>query len=175
LYYRPQQHKKVVVLSSNTQKRSPISKEHATTFLELVANDLYSRFGDELSDVTLVFPNRRASLFFSKHLSFIITKPTWAPPTIAINDIMINTSGLTPEDPIKLVFTLHSIYQRIQSESVPIEDFYFWGDVMLSDFDEVDRHLVDAKQLYSNIKDLKEIENSFGGLTPQRLHRCYEH
>jgi CRISPR/Cas system-associated exonuclease Cas4 (RecB family) len=137
-------------------------------FLKLVANDLTARFGIDLSGVTLVFPNRRAQLFFNQYLANIIEKPVWAPQVTTIPEIMHKISGFQNDDPISLVTKLFLIYRKIKGNDEPFENFYFWGEVMLADFDQIDKYMVNAQQLFSNIKDIKDIEERFGGLTPEQ-------
>lgn len=118
--------------------------------------------------MALVFPNQRAGLFFSKHLAKHIRKPILMPPLLTINDIMIKASGLTKEDPIHSVFKLFRIYQKHMGVERNLENFYFWGEVLLSDFDQADRFLVNTRQLFANVKELKEIEKRFDELTPEQ-------
>ncbi len=139
-----------------------------TSFLSLVAQDLINRYGENISVVTLVFPSRRAGLFFNTHLAKLIDKPIWTPPVVTINELMQGIANLTPDDPIKLVTKLYNIYNSVKGTNEPFESFYFWGEVMLADFDQIDKYLVDPKQIFSNIKDIKEIEEQFGGLTPEQ-------
>ncbi len=141
-----------------------------TPFLKLVAQDLIARFGNDISNVTLVFPSRRAGLFFNTYLSKLIQKPIWSPTVVTITELMQQVTSLTLADPIKLVTNLYNTYCSVKGSSEPFENFYFWGEVMLADFDQVDKYLVDPKQLFSNIKDIKDIEEQFGGLTEEQSH-----
>ena len=136
-----------------------------TPFLNLVAQDLISRYGDNISNVTLVFPSRRAGLFFNTYLAKLIDKPIWSPTMVTINELMQQVSELTVDDPIRLVTKLYNVYQGIKGTEEPFDNFYFWGEVMLADFDQVDKYLVDPKRLFTNIKDIKDIEEQFGELT----------
>jgi RecB family exonuclease len=138
------------------------------TFLHLVVNDLKQRYPDNLSDVTLIFPNRRAGLFFNKYLSENISKPIWAPSVTTINHTMLQLSGLKLADPIMLVAKLYEVYCKVTKTQEPFDDFYFWGEIMLADFDQIDKYLVDARMLFANVKDLKEIEARFDGLTDEQ-------
>jgi CRISPR/Cas system-associated exonuclease Cas4 (RecB family) len=139
-----------------------------TPFLKIVAQDLISKYGDKVCDITLVFPSNRAGLFFNSYLSNLIAKPIWAPKSITINRLMQDVSGIKIDDPISLVTNLYNTFCKVKGIREPFEDFYFWGEVMLADFDQVDKYLIDPKQLYSNIKNLKDIDKQFGGLTPEQ-------
>lgn len=146
-----------------------------TPFLEIVAEDLFSKFGEKISEVTLVFPSRRAALFFNTYLSKLISKPIWSPSVTTINDIMQQVSGLSLDDPIRLVTKLYNIFNRVKGSNEPFENFYFWGEVMLADFDQVDKYLVNPNQLFTNIKDIKDIEEQFGELTSEQAQVLKEY
>lgn len=138
------------------------------SFLQLVAQDLANRFGENISNVTLVFPSRRASLFFNSHLSKLIQQPIWTPKVLTINELMEQIAGTMVGDSIKLVATLFNVYKGLKNTDESFDNFYFWGEVMLADFDQIDKYLVDPKQLFTNIKDIKDIENQFGELSPEQ-------
>lgn len=140
-----------------------------TPFLNLVAKDLVARYGESISEATLVFPSRRAGLFFNTHLTKLIDKPIWSPTVVTVSELMQQVAKLRPDDPIKLVTKLYNIYSMVKGSSEPFENFYFWGEVMLADFDQIDKYLVEPRQLFSNIKDIKDIEEQFGGLTPEQI------
>ncbi|MGM0504906.1 MAG: PD-(D/E)XK nuclease family protein, partial [Bacteroidota bacterium] len=111
------------------------------TFLKHIAEDLYNRYGDKISGLCLVFPNQRAGLYFKKYLSELTTKPIWSPKTTTINELMQEISGLTIADPIKILFELYQIYKQAKKSEEPFDDFYFWGEMMLNDFDDIDKYL----------------------------------
>lgn len=138
-------------------------------FLKLTAQYLIEDFGSEISNINLVFPNRRASLFFNKYLSELIDEPIWQPNIVTISDLMYRISGLRQVDSVSLIIKLYEIYQKQLHSTETFDSFYFWGEVMLADFDQVDKYRVDAKKLFTNIVDLKEIDERFGGLTPEQI------
>jgi len=138
-------------------------------FLKLVADDLLEDYGKEISNLTLVFPNRRASLFFNKYLSESIEQPIWQPNFTTITDIMYNVSGLRQVDNISLIVRLYDIYTKQFHSVETFDNFYFWGEVMLADFDQIDKYGVEANKLFTNIFDIKEIDERFGGFTPHQL------
>jgi len=140
-----------------------------TPFLKLVANDLYRDFGKEISDINLVFPNRRASLFFNKYLSESIEDPIWQPSIATISDLMYRISGLKQVDPVSLIIKLYDIYSKQLHSQETFDSFYFWGEVMLADFDQIDKYRVDSDRLFTNIVDIKEIDERFGGFSPEQL------
>lgn len=140
-----------------------------TPFLKLVANDLINDFGKEISNINLVFPNRRASLFFNKYLSEAINEPIWQPNIVTISDLMYRISGLNQLDPVTMIIKLYDIISKQLHSQETFDSFYFWGEVMLADFDQIDKYRVDTKMLFTNIVDIKEIDERFGGFTPEQI------
>ncbi|MBK7651650.1 MAG: hypothetical protein IPJ20_14230 [Flammeovirgaceae bacterium] len=122
--------------------------------------------------VTLVFPNRRAALYFRKHLSEIITQPLFAPNLITIEDFISEMATVRVPDKLELVHRLHASYQQIinaaGTRSEPFDQFYFWGDMLLRDFDELDKYLVNAEQLFKDLRNQKELDSSFDYLTEEQ-------
>lgn len=125
------------------------------TFLQLVADDLYDKIGTELADTAVVFPNKRASLFFNEHLASKAGHPVWAPTYITISDLFRSLSSLQICDPIRQVCLLHRVYSQVTNKEESLDKFYFWGELLLNDFDDVDKNLVDTHRLFSNLSDLK--------------------
>ena len=137
-------------------------------FLKLVAQDLFSRYGDDLEKVNLVFPTRRAGLFFAKYLATMVAKPLWHPPVLSISDMMLKTSGYRLADQLSLVLELYKVYTRVMKSEESFDKFYFWGEVMLMDFDTVDKYRVDSSMLFRNIKAIKELEGKFDAVTDEQ-------
>ncbi len=136
-------------------------------FLEEVAEALYARYGEGLSDRAVLFPSRRARLFFVDALSRIARQPMWQPQWVTIDDLMSEISGLRCGERIRLITELYRIYSEFHDE--PFDKFYFWGDLLLNDFDTIDKYRIDARMLFRNISDLKEIEADISYLTPEQL------
>ena len=137
------------------------------SFIDEVVSSLYGRYGDDISSLNLVFPSRRARLFFSDALSRVTLRPVWQPRFVGINDLMQQISGIVCGDRIKLVTELYKVYSRHHDES--FDEFYFWGDMLLSDFDQIDKYLIDADMLFSNIGDLKALEGDHSYLTDDQI------
>jgi len=134
-------------------------QEGMKTFVERAAAELYARYGAGISQMNLVFPNKRARLFFNEALSRQIDAPLWQPSYISIDDLVRELSSLTLADNLRLVTELYKIYNEIHPE--PFDKFYQWGVLLLADFDMVDKYLIDPRRLYTNIGDLKEIDAYF--------------
>lgn len=138
-------------------------------FLYNVAQVYYKQYGQEVSNFTFVFPNRRAGLFFQKYLSEIARKPIFSPEILTIADLFSRLSGLNTADRIEQLFMLYNIYKKVSGSLETFDEFLFWGEMLLNDFDDVDKYLVDAQQLFSNIQDLKEIDAGFSYLTEEQI------
>ena len=126
-------------------------------FLQNIAKTLHQTYNDKLSECCIVFPNRRSGLFFNKYLSEI-GKPTPSPVILTINELMQKLSHLqVPDNDLILIFTLFKIYKKERKTTENFDEFYFWGQMLLNDFDALDKYLVDAKDLFQNLASLKEI------------------
>jgi CRISPR/Cas system-associated exonuclease Cas4 (RecB family) len=130
-------------------------------FLKEVATYLYQNHNQELKDTCLVFPNRRAGVFFSRYLSQMIDKPVWIPPIRTIANLMKEISGYQPGDPLTLVYDLFNVYKGKKKSDETFDEFYYWGEMLLNDFDDIDKYLVDPAQLFQNLADLKVLEEQF--------------
>ena len=137
------------------------------TFIEEVASRLYDKYGDEVSSLTMIMPSKRSRLFFAEALARVATRPVWEPSYSSIDDLMCSISGLRKADRLRLIAELYKIYSSYHEET--FDKFYHWGEVLLADFDMVDKYLVDASQLFSNISDLKELESDLSYLSPEQL------
>ncbi len=137
-------------------------------FLQNIAKTLHQTYKDKLSGCCIVFPNRRSGLFFNKYLSEITGKPN--PAILTINELMQKLSHLQiADDELILIFTLFKIYKKERKTTENFDEFYFWGQMLLNDFDALDKYLVDAKDLFQNLKSLQEIENQFNYLSPEQI------
>jgi len=138
-------------------------------FLENIARSLYREFGNTLNRHCLVFPNRRAGLYFLKYLAAGIDKPVWAPTVLTINELFRSYSSLQIAGNEILLFELYKVYRQIKKIPESFDEFYFWGDMLLNDFDDIDKYLVDASLIFRNVSDIRNIDQQFGGLTESQV------
>ncbi|WP_420577901.1 PD-(D/E)XK nuclease family protein [Ekhidna sp.] len=131
------------------------------TFLSEVADHLLTKHANHLGDCTVVFPNRRAGLFLKKHLSKKVEKPVWSPTVLSLEDFLFRFSHTKKADTLTLVFELYESFKQHQSSGEGFETFYFWGEMLLRDFEEVDHYLVSSKQLFHHIKSDRQIAEDF--------------
>lgn len=129
-----------------------------TPFLKLVADDLYGKLGGDFQDVTLIFPNKRASLFFNEHLwENAGGRTIWTPEYTTISELFAQLSDCTVGDPIGLAVKLWEVYRRRMNPSKSLDQLYSLMEMMLSDFQDIDNNLVEPRKLFLNIADLKEL------------------
>ena len=135
-------------------------------FLKQVADHYYA-LGD-ISSRCFVFPNRRSMVFFSKYLCDAVKGniPVIAPQMLTINDLFYKVAGLVSSDRVRLLLELFECYKALNPKHETLDEFVFWGDVILGDFNDVDKYLVDASQLFTNIADYKSIQDTYEHLTP---------
>ena len=136
-------------------------------FLQEVAADLYDRYGDDISSLSVLFPSRRARLFFIDALSGIAERPLWQPRWTTIDELMSEISGLRIGDRVRLVTELYKVYSEFHPES--FDKFYFWGEMLLTDFDTIDKYLIDADMLFRNLF-LQIFQNCRGGVDADIPH-----
>ena len=129
------------------------------TFLEYVAEDLLKKYGTDLSRITLVFPNKRASLFLNEHLARMADGPLWSPAYTTISQLFRDRSERVVADNIKLVCDLYRIYVQCTGTTETLDHFYGWGMLMLSDFDDIDKNLADATDVFRNLSNIHELDD----------------
>ena len=138
-------------------------------FLQDIARYVYSKYKDELKDTCIVFPNKRARLYFNRYLSGLTDKPVWSPSYYTINELMQHLSGLQLADPLTLVFELYSSFVAVTKSTESFDDFYVYCEILLADFDDIDKYLIDPEDLFKNLANLKNIENSFDYLSDEQI------
>ena len=149
------------------------TKVSAKTFLQDVAEKVFAA-SPKLDEVTVVFPNRRAILYFRKHLSDLLDKPAFPPTLLTIEEFIGHHSDLKVPDKLELIYELYKIYNQIIRKHEAdgglggIEEFYFWGEMLLRDFEEIDKYMVDAVHLFKDLSHLKELDSNFDFLTEEQ-------
>lgn len=129
-------------------------------FLRQVARHYYE--GHQIEHCCFVFPNRRSLVFFRKYLGGLVReRPLLAPEMYTINDFFYKVYDVHATDKLHLLLELYNCYRELNPEAEPLDEFIFWGDVMLSDFDDIDKYLVDARGLFRNVSDFKQIQDTY--------------
>jgi hypothetical protein len=127
-----------------------------------------------LDQVILVLPNRRAGLFIGKHLGNLIDKPHWMPQIKTIEDVFYTYAENKPADQLTLIFELYKIYTGIHPRAETFDRFYYWGEMILKDFNDLDNFLVNAEKLYHQLEEIKTLENDFSYLTENQIKLIQE-
>jgi len=129
------------------------------SFLEHVASDLLDKYGTDLSRIAVVFPNKRAALFLNEYLARQAGRPLWSPSYITISDLFRSHSHRQVADPIKLVCELHQCFTQCTGIDETLDHFYGWGQLLLSDFDDVDKNMASADHVFANLRDIHELDD----------------
>ena len=129
------------------------------TFLEYVAEDIIGKYGTDLSRIAVVFPNKRAALFLNEHLARIAGQPVWSPAYITISDLFRQHTDLKPADPIKLICDIHKSFTKCTGIDETLDHFYGWGQLLIADFDDIDKNMADADSIFCNLKDIHELDD----------------
>lgn len=139
-----------------------------TPFLQQVAEVYATKEPDSLSDCCFVFPNKRSASFFAHFLQQAIgDKPVFMPAITNISEFVASLSDRQEASRYDQLFTLFDEYRKIPGVEVEFDQFLFWGEMLLSDFNDVDRYLVDPDALFINVKRLREISSNF--LTEEQI------
>ena len=139
-----------------------------TPFLKQVAGHFYSE-GD-IENSCFVFPSRRSLLFFRKYLCEKVAanasgKAMFAPEMVTVSEFFYRSAGLAETDRVRLIIELYESYRNLLPQCEPLDEFIFWGDVLLGDFDDVDKYLVDASQLFTDVAQYRGMEDTFSYLS----------
>ena len=129
------------------------------SFLEYVAEDIIQKYGTNLSRIAIVFPNKRASLFLNEALARQAQRPIWSPAYITISELFRQQSNLRVADPIQSVCLLHQSFCAITGSTETLDKFYGWGQLLLSDFDDIDKNMADADRVLANLRDIHELDD----------------
>ena len=140
-------------------------------------NQVAGHYADQgsLSDICFIFPNRRSMAFFRKAVcdavdarvreDLTLPAPFIAPAMLTINDFFYKVYNVDTTDRIRLLVELHACYRDVYPDAEPLDEFVFWGDVILSDFDDIDKYLADPEHVFANVSDFKAIQDSYSYLT----------
>jgi ATP-dependent helicase/nuclease subunit B len=127
-----------------------------THFLDRTASFLVQTFGADLPDIVVVLPNRRAGLFLRRFMAAHAGKACWSPLIFSVEDFIAEIGGLHEAEPLALLFELYAVHKEVEGgQAQPFEEFLHWAPQLLSDFNEIDRYLVDPEQLFSYLDEAR--------------------
>lgn len=144
-------------------------------FLKLTADYIFNNYKDTVENLCIVLPNKRGALFLKNYLADVFGKTMWLPTIISAEELIGELSELKTLEEIDLICHLYESYRTCYGANAePFDSFAKWGQLILQDFNEIDRYLADSEQLYENLKDIKEIENwSLGAETLSEYQTNY--
>ena len=137
-------------------------------FLKQIAQHVQSKYDDRIDEVTLVFPNQRAGLFFRKYLAEELSVPIWSPAILSMEDFVRQYCRLQATDKFTLIVELYQVYRKHISGAESFERFYYWGEMLLGDFEDIDKYLIDAKYLFTDLSNQKALDDYFDYLTHEQ-------
>ena len=131
------------------------------SFLSLIASDLLAHFTNDMRDVTVVFPGKRAGMFLSRELALLSDKPVWAPHYSTMGDLFQSLTTLQVADPLECICQLYGVMQEVLGADYTetLDEFWSWGEVLMADFDDIDKHLANAQAIFTNIADQERLKN----------------
>lgn len=136
-------------------------------FLKQVAGHYMPEAG---RDLCMIFPNRRSMVFFRKYLADVVAgsgeRPVVAPAMFTVNDFFVCLYGGRSADRVTLLLELYECYKTLNAKAESLDEFIFWGDILLGDFNDVDKYLADPARLYANVADFKGMQDTFEYLSP---------
>ena len=128
-------------------------------FLDKIARYVLENYPDRLHRICLVTPNRRAGLFLKKYFSRRASKAVWAPDVMSMEDFISRVSGISIQEPFAVLMDFYDVYASIEKENAePLEEFLKWAPMLIKDFNDIDAHVDEPEQLFSNVLDVKKIE-----------------
>ena len=149
----------MVCVQQQYRNRQHVKPSQMKSFLEYIADDMLAKYGSNLSRLAVVFPNKRASLFLNEYLARKTEQPLWSPHYITISELFRNYSQRLVADPIKLVSDLHKTFTECTGIDETLDHFYGWGQLLLSDFDDVDKNMAPADRVFANLRDIHELDD----------------
>lgn len=129
-------------------------------FLYETAQRVINEQKEQLENVVIVLPNRRAALFLKKHFGTLIKGAIWAPKIISAEEFLEELSGVSVLDNVQLQFEFYEIYKQVvpKAEQNSFDEFMQWGTTLLQDFNEIDRYLIDPSKIFSYVNEARAIE-----------------
>ncbi|MES2417464.1 MAG: PD-(D/E)XK nuclease family protein [Bacteroidota bacterium] len=142
-------------------------------FLKEVAENLVTRFGQNLQDCAIVFNNKRPAAYLQKHLATFYQKPFWSPTFYTVQEFFAEATSLKIADHYTQFFSLYDCYIDILKlegvEKLPsVARFHNIAKIILGDFNQIDNDLVNANRLFTELEDIAIINQQFDFLTAEQ-------
>ena len=131
------------------------------SFLNIMAADMLTHFTNDMRDVTVVFPGKRAGMFLSRELAALSKEPVWVPHYCTAGDLFQSLTSVQLADPLECICQLYTVMQEVLGADYTetIDEFWSWGEVLMADFDDIDKHLANAQAIFTNIADQERLKD----------------
>ncbi len=140
------------------------------SFLQETVEDIVKKFGDNLQNIEIIYPNKRTGFHLKNTVGEVVDKIMWSPRTYTIQRYISNLSQLQIVDKLSLLFELYKSFRTIDEDfAYDFDAFFKLGEIILHDFNEIDAYLVDARQIFTNIKNIHEIDQKYGSLEEEQI------
>lgn len=128
------------------------------TFLRRTAEYLWAEHGvEELQDIAVVMPSQRGVLYLKKELAYLGDRPFLSPDFHTIEEFALQMTQSVLVDPVQLLLEAYSCFKEVDDQ-VDFDRFISWGQLMLKDFDSIDMYLVDPRQMFAFLSEVKSLE-----------------
>lgn len=134
-------------------------------FLKSLAQKCQSQFGDQCDQLTLIFPNKRAGVYFADYLAQLYDRPIWSPVILSFEEFVEQKQNKKFADDLQMIFLLYKAYKEIVKQTEDFDAFFPWGEMILKDYNDIDNYLVDVEHIFRVIKSQKELDEAFQHLS----------
>lgn len=130
------------------------------SFLSHVVNYILEN-NTNISNLTLVLPSKRAGVFLKHELSQQIQQTSFAPNILSIEELVEEISGYTSVSNTELLFEFYTVYKELTPKDAqePFDSFSKWAQILLQDFNEIDRYLISQKDIFNYLGAIQEINH----------------
>ena len=146
---------------NHTSSFPSVEVSRGASFLSLIAADMLAHFTNDMRDVIVVFPGKRAGMFLNRELAHLSDKPVWTPRYYLMSDLFQSLTSIQVADQLECICHLYNVMQEVLGAGYTetLDEFWSWGEVLMADFDDIDKHLANAKAIFTNIVDQERLKN----------------
>ena len=130
-------------------------------FLHYLAKECKNQFDHNCDQLTIIFPNKRAGVYFAEYLAQLYNQPVWSPVILSFEEFVEQKQNKNFADDLQLIFLLYKAYKQIVKSPEEFDAFFPWGEMILKDFNDIDNYLVDVDHIFKVISSQKELDESF--------------
>jgi len=131
-----------------------------SSFVKDISLSLIKNHGKQsFKNVLVLIPSQRIGLHLKKELANQFEEPAWLPEISTIDSFVTSLSELVIVDELDAIFELYLSYLKVFEKPDDFDTFVTWGKQILSDFNDVDKYLLESKDVFKNLRSIKEIES----------------